>query len=669
MKFIQKAALVTTLILSCSQMAYAFGSMSPVPPSKTPVQRAVETSAVPPVKQRLTLRLPLTMPQISAYRLSTTSGKRVTPSELIQLLTPRQGEDVAGRETRTTSLSKILTELVGAQLFDKEMRPLKSAVIGTMAPEQVTIVLDVSMFDEDVVDLPLASVNGETISVFELNEALGSVHMGADESKKVGKQSFGDIINRLVTIKLLVQEGKEIGIDRLPETKELLVGAENKKLREMLLTMQLQNISADDEEILQRYANKQTEWRLRFLQFTSRKDADAVVKALKKGTGFDALYSKSLKNKTAIGDPGDKPTPGEALQPEMLKVIAQTKVGEVTPVMENDGHYFLAKVLSRKSRPDDPAVMDEIRQEELKKARVKSYETYRGELIKKLATYDDALIDGLDLEAKEPGFISYRNDKRVLVTIQGEQPVTVADLIASFEKKFFHGVERMISEKKLNSAKREQLVEVIGSRVLLSEARLRGLDKTREFQVASRDTEEMTIFGMLIEKAIKPDVHVTQEELEAYYKEHSKEYTSVEQLTLELLPFKTESQAASAAEKLKRGLDIKWMKENGEGYVPVAKTEFADTTLQHVERSVLPDKLVKVLNGVQEGDIRLLSGSPHSFVVLVNALTPVSILPLERVAGDIRAKLGTAKLNEAVTSYTSKLKAESEITVYLDLEG
>jgi hypothetical protein len=666
MKFSSSILFATLLLATQVQNAPAFAPAGVAPlTGNEPRQNSAESAK--PEPKSVTVTLPLTTPHIASFELQLLGGRRTTPTEIAAALTGWEGESAEQKNARREAFSAAVSGLTGAKLVGSDKAPVDLARFEQLKPDGISLVLNVSLLDPPAAAIPLAVVNDVPITIGQLNEALTSIHMGREEGQKVEKQSFAEILKRLENIQLIVQEGREIGFDRLDEVKELTTGAANKKLREMLLTTQLKTITVDHAEIERQYTRQQTEWRLKFLQFNKKKNAENFMKALKKkGNSFDSLYTKSLKDKSAIGDAGNEHTPSEALQPEMLKAIDKTGVGGITPLVENAGHFFIAKILDKRSRPDNPQLKEQITQEAVKNARLKTFEAYRDELIKKLATRDEKLIKELDLEAPEPGLASYREDKRVLISVKDETPVTVSDLIAGFEKKYFHGVERLIKEKKLNKNKEEQLAELAGYRVLLSEARSLGLNKSSEYLNSVRETEEMTIFGALIEKVIRADIKVTPQEVEAYYKEHINEYKSPERISLELVPFKTAKAAEEAAKKLVSGMDLKWLKENIEGYIPLDSSEFEDVPQEITNVSSLPEKLAKAVGGVQKGDIRIYAGTAQSSVVLVKELVPVSTLPQASVEGAIRTTLLYAKLNEAVASYAEKLRAQADIRVYLD---
>src|SRR5512141_2867289 len=66
----------------------------------------------------------------------------------------------------------------------------------------------------------VATVNGDPITVEELNQALGMRHSEAALGIKVGKVDYSEILNRLINIRLILLEARNIGLDELPEVRE-----------------------------------------------------------------------------------------------------------------------------------------------------------------------------------------------------------------------------------------------------------------------------------------------------------------------------------------------------------------------------------------------------------------------------------------------------------------
>ena len=118
-----------------------------------------------------------------------------------------------------------------------------------------------------------------------------------------------------------------------------------------------------------------------------------------------------------------------------------------------------------------------------------------------------------DYESEEPGFDSLLKDKRVIVEVSGEEPVTVGELTGALKQKFFHGVERAIKAQQVNQRKYEVLEAIVEERILLKEALIKGIDKSDEYKNRIKEYKISAVFGAFINKVIAPDIKLEQKEL------------------------------------------------------------------------------------------------------------------------------------------------------------
>ena len=214
---------------------------------------------------------------------------------------------------------------------------------------------------------------------------------------------------------------------------------------------------------------------------------------------------------------------------------------------------------------DSPEEKEAARQEALKNAKVEALKHYNQTLVKRYAVVHRAVLDHLDFEAKEPGFEKLMKDGRVLAEIKGEKPITVADLADQLRHQLYHGVEQAAEAKKLNEKIVPAFDEMLYKRVFRKEALRLGLDKTAAYTRKVKEYENSLVFGSFVQKAVAPDVKLTEEDVRKYYEEHIKDYTSPEMMKILGIAFQKRADAEGAVEKLRNGTDFRWLVENAEG--------------------------------------------------------------------------------------------------------
>lgn len=614
----------------------------------------------------VTLVYPLQLQLIADHVLTLDNEKKVTIKALAATLIPRAGETPDQKAQRKSEFSAIVASMGTVQLLNSNGVPIDAGSFDQISADKISIRLNLTFFAPEAAALPLMVVNDEPILMNKLVETLGGIHQGKEEVKKTHQQSYDAVLKRQQNIVLLVQEAREIGLNRIDEVKPLIDSFTDKRLRDVLLRKQVPQTVVGESDVEKRYVTEQTQWRLKFLHFSKRKDAEQFMRDLKKTGSFDKLYLKTQKERKAIANPGDGFTPSGALQPVVLKAVEKTKVGGVTPLIKMDNDYFVARVLEKSAKPDDPGIRENIRKEVYKEARLKAIFAYRDQLIKKYAVVDDKFVKELNLEAPEPGLAKFRKDGRVIATIAGEPPLRVADLIASFDGKYFHGVDRLVKEKKINKLKDEQVSEALGVRLMNKEARTLNLQNSEEFITAFREYEAMLLFGAMMEKVVRQDVKVTDKDIEEYYLQHKEEYLNPEKVTLEIIPFKTAKQAENALVKLKSGIDLKWFKANAEGAL-AESMEFPVLTVDRTELKDLPEGLQKLLADLKGRDVRLYAGKAEHDVIVVTDFEQAQPKPMESLKDTIYSELFQKKMLDALDEYCNKLREQADIQMFIKL--
>ncbi|AAR35869.1 peptidyl-prolyl cis-trans isomerase [Geobacter sulfurreducens] len=534
------------------------------------------------------------------------------------------------------------------------------------APADVmTIRVKVPLFSPLFAEFPVATVNDEPITVNDLNASLETVHEGMTEGKQAPRRNFTDILNRIITSKLIIQEGRNIGLDQQEQPKEMIDTFSRKLLRELVLKDHVKDIRPDPKEVEKRYGQLNVEWTFSTLTFKNEEDAKKARKALDKGTSFDALVAEEVKEKRAEAKQNEK-LKYEHIHPDIVKIIDSLKPGAVGPVIDMQKGAMLFR-LDAVKHSDDPKLKDRAEKETLTAARFKALEKFRTELIEKYFKQDKKLIKSLDFEKDKAGFLKFLEDKRPLATIKGEKPVTVADLAEAIRMKFYHGVDMAIDQKKVNKAKDSLLFEILATRAIEKEGRDKGFDKKKEYLDKVTDYQESVIFGHFVEKVIRPDVKVTEDELKAYYEAHKSEYSYPIMVVLDGIAFNDQNAAQSAAEKLRQGMDFKWFKENAEGHVDAKAAGVLQFEDVPVTLKTLPEGLNKVITGAQTGEYRVYS-DPNGFtyVILVRNVIPEQVQSFPEVEATIRKNVQSEQLNKLVVEWADKLRKASDVKIFAE---
>ncbi|HEU4382184.1 MAG TPA: peptidylprolyl isomerase [Anaeromyxobacteraceae bacterium] len=527
----------------------------------------------------------------------------------------------------------------------------------------------VSLFAESSEQVPVARVGGEAIAMRELADGLATTHQSHGTAAHAGKRDALVILDRLVDLRLIVIEARAMGISELPEYRARVEAYRDTTLRDVLKEGYTRPLRPDPKKVEKVYQDAVRHWRVRSLLFASEADARDFAARLKGGAKFDALASEALAAKKAHGSGQSELLPEKKMLPEVLAEVRKLSPGQVAPLIKV-GTGFAVVLLEGQEYPDDPAkraeaewsVLQARHNEEL----VRQYQL----LVEKYAQVDRALFKKLDIEAKKPGLEALLKDQRPLVRIQGEKPVTVGDLAQEIRGTYFHGAEtgpEGKTKRALNLRKQSSLDNLLGRRLFTKEALARKVQDTPAFRYRMEDYQRSLLVSAAIERAVVPEVKVSQADVEAYYQAHKAEYTYPEFLRVEGLVFGDAGNAEATLKKLRAGTDFQFMARNADGRVdPAAAQLHFDGVLSAGE---LPPEVKKSLAGARSGEYRIHRDENEYHVVHVVEQIPPRPQPLEEVRADVERRAQAEKLGQAVKDWVARLRKAYPVEVYVARVG
>ena len=518
----------------------------------------------------------------------------------------------------------------------------------------------------------VATVNGEPISLEEFYRAIADSHAGRPRGEKAGRIDFSDIMQRLINTRLIVLEAKNMGLDELPEVKDALDAYAKQALRELLLEDYVKDIAPDDDDIEQRYKSMVREWKLKSLRINKEADARQIEAQLKAGRDFDEVLQKAVEWGIGEADSQGQYVKSKDLTLPVAQLVPQMEVGSISPVLSIGKKGFVVFKLEdiRYPAEEDPEAKQIARRQALNQKKVEAAKQYYNELKKKYVDLDESLLDQLDYEAEKPGFENLLKDKRVLARIKDENPITVSDLSAAVETKFYHGVQLAAQNKKINRQRNDILEEMLEKRVLLKEAFKQGLDKTDEYRQRVAEYEISLIFDAFIRKVVTPDIKLDLKDLKTYYAENVEKYSAPRLMRIKCLVFARRSEAVAAFDKLQKGTDFNWLGSNAEGQVDQNTAGILKFDGSLITESSLPEKVQKAVSGAKAGDFRLYEGPGDLYYVLyIYHVVPAQLQPFEEVKQEIAKKVFDDKLKKSVELWAAKLRDYYPVKIYrTDLE-
>jgi hypothetical protein len=525
------------------------------------------------------------------------------------------------------------------------------------------------LFSDEYAALPVATVEGQPITLQNLATALAGTHESRKEGGPQQAKDFTPVLDRLIGARLVLLEAHEMGLEELPEFKADIAAFEEMTVRQLVQQRAIRDVKPDPAQVERLFRDLVREWKIRSALFAKEEDANAFSLAARGGGNFDELAKQAVAAKKAEGD----------LQPQIL-----TQKTRMLPLVERAVKELDQGKVSRPLRVEKGwavLIVDEVRYPENAEARELAESQSRGiqgaaalrryydQMVRKYAKIDDKLLKKLDFEAAKPGFAALEKDQRVLVRIKGDAPLTVADLAAAFRKSFFHGVEQAIKEKKLNPQKASLLDALLSRRVVALEAKRLEIRSSAEYQRRVAEHREETLFGFFVDRAVAPDISVPEAEGLAEYEKHKSDYSYPEFYKIWSIAFTSAKAAEKAAARLRSGTDFRWLKSNAEEQLdPQFRT--VDYGGEIVIATSMDADLAKAVAGGRSGDVRIWSPSKaQHYVLWLQEATPKRPQPYQEVRADIIKKLYSEHLTTALDAWIAKLRKAHDVKVYISRIG
>jgi hypothetical protein len=525
------------------------------------------------------------------------------------------------------------------------------------------------LYAAETVACPVARVGSDEIVLGELGDALAGAHVvkgsEAGKSQKAKAIDFSAPLDRIIDVRLLVMEAREMGLQELPDYKQALEGFRASTLRTTLQKQAAAGSKPDPAQVEKLFRAAVKEWKVRSVMFEQQGDALAFREAVTKGGAFEPLAKAAVADKKARGgEPGF--VGKKVMVPELASAADALKKGQVSqPVKIADGWVVFR--LEDVRYPEDPKAREAARAESLAEQQHLAIRRYHEALTKKWAKVDTKLLASLDFEAGgEAGFKVLAADQRPLVQIKGDRPITVADLADEIGGKFFHGMAEPIKEHRVSPYKQDAFEILLGARLFAREARERKLEEAPEFRAKVDGYDRVLAFTTFIQRVLLPEVKVTEPEVLALYEQRKATFTTPQMFRLDGLAFGSAKAAQAALEKLRGGTDLEWLRSYAEGLLPhdADQLRFAGALLS---AGAMPATLVKALSGAQPNEFRRYAsddGAQH-YVLRVVEQVPAGTRPYTDVREPLGREIEAEKVGAAVRDYAAKLRKVQKIEVLI----
>ena len=514
--------------------------------------------------------------------------------------------------------------------------------------------------------IAVAAVNGEPITVDEVNKAIAASHMQRSGEERAGSIDYSGILNRLINVKLILFEARNIGLHELPQVRAAIEEYSQETLRRLVLERKVENVRVGEAEVQKIYRESTKEWKIKSVTFEKEEDAKKIAEDMQTKGDFDKIAAKAVEDGVAK-EIGEAYLKNKDLKPSVAQLVANMEIGSVSPVVSFGGNDFVVFKLKEKrfAQERDPEIWARAEKRVLKKKRADAAKEYYSDLVKRYVKVNEEVLDGLDYESKEPGLQKLLADQRIVATIEAEEPITVGELSNALKDTFYHGIEKAIASKKVNDKKYLVLGKMLEKRILIKEALKQGIDESEEYRQRIEEYEKSIVFEVFVNRVIIPAIKIDRKEVEDYYQKNKQEYSTPAMVRIESLVFEQENHAVDTLEKLSKGSDFDWLRSHAEGQVEANSGGLLQLEGKLLTISGLPEDLHRVVEEAKEGDYKLyVSPEGYFYVLYIYEVVSPKPQPFAKVKPKITEKIFEGKVKEAVEDYAAKLREYYPVEIY-----
>ncbi len=441
-------------------------------------------------------------------------------------------------------------------------------------------------------DDTVARVGSEKITVADYKLALQRRFAGKPIAKIDSAQRFS-VLNYMIEKYLQAQAGKDLGLDQsrlylgeLADYKARVLG--NKFFERVIVDVLVPEKEIRDafekrreqvkaSHILIQYkGSRGSSGKIKRSKEEAFKLAEKIAREAKSGkTSFEELAQKYSDDPSAKSNKGNL---GYFSWGQMVdafqKAAFSMQPGEISDPVETPYGYHIIKVVDRRTNPYFDEGNYAYQKMEIKRnlyfahqdTALKMWNAKKKELREKYAA--TILTDNVKKVAQlarqkqqdgkfKPKDYSAQEKEIVLATWKGGK-LTLDGLFLMYSGRRANALQRKIT----NADKLKNVVdEVLLSKLIEEEAQKLGITDDPEVKATLKDFEIQKLSSMAYNKEVKQKVEPTEDELKAYYQEHSKEFVKPAEIELWEISLKDEKTAKKVLRLAKQGYNFEKLAE------------------------------------------------------------------------------------------------------------
>lgn len=506
-------------------------------------------------------------------------------------------------------------------------------------------------------DVVLARVNGEPLTVQDLDDAFESRHQG-HTVLLAGAGAVRSFLDKTIDRRLLVQEGRRIGLDQGPAIRRAVDAQEATRARDQRYKDEVSRPPEIPEAAVRAAYDKiAVSYRVRHILTYSREDAEQALARIRAGEAFGAVA-----NAMSVGEAASKG--GDLgfvvwgqLDPVQEAAVEAMRAGDLRGPLETSQGWnvlFLEEIRPWAARPELDKMRHRIRvslsQRAIARRSVEYFETLRSrwktEVVEAALTEENLLGQG-------PG---PERAAEIVVARAGERTVSLANLRGRLDPEAARRMPRPWALKQIRGI----LDDLVFGLLLEQEALRRGYASRPEIAKEVQKLEEALVFDALLSQVIYPRVQVGDAEVRAFYDANPAPFTEPEAVRVSLISLEGRAAAEALLNELQAGADFATLARQRSRDPLTASTggEFGWLT-----RGSADPAIETAAFALSSGELGIAERGPAAFVIKVEARRPARVQDFSLVKEKAREMLLRQRRREETNRWVARLREASEIAI------
>ncbi len=499
-------------------------------------------------------------------------------------------------------------------------------------------------------DAVLALVDGDPVTEGDLKYSLTVRHRKEDLSS-AGALDLMHYVNKMIDDRLLVHEARSAGMDQLPEIRQAVKAY---VLRESVVRLHKQEIVnpvyVTDDEMRDYYRKNYEKFNMGIIEIKSDEEARDILNQLKNGADFTE-FAKRYPTSHPTEKPGELTMRRLSMSPQIFTAVSLLRPGEYSDVIKQSDTCYLLKLLSRTMPPENE--FDKVKDSIQKTIRKNNESERSDEYLKSLraktkVTIHDRLLSELKESLLKKEMEKGIPDKRPLVEVDGDA-LTVAEFISMMSQ-----ARKKSEEDMINGWIERKLID--------QEALRRHYEEEPDLRDMLKRYESELLKQIFINRIIRPQINMTDEAVEEYYRSHQKDYMKPAGYKVQMITAANHEHAKEIVNNLKNGADFSWVA----GQIAADPSDRGSVATNWITKDELPVQAREIIDGINTGDIsQMIETDNNMFIIFrLQDKHKEEVEAFDNVRDAVRQAFFDDRTRLLLQQYLDRLKQGIEIKVF-----